>query len=102
MRGLINPMLSYYWANAGRELELNVSAWNQSMSSPAQIAIYAANHPNPDLRRLWLKITHDLAEVNPNLLRRIANQIQLSRSDEPENQHVAEQLDSILASVSAN
>ena len=50
MRGLINPMLAYYWANAGRELEINVSSWNLSMSSPAQIAIYAATHPNPDLR----------------------------------------------------
>jgi uncharacterized LabA/DUF88 family protein len=102
MRGLINPMLSYYWANAGRELELNVSAWNQSMASPAQIAIYAANHPNPDLRRLWQRITHDLAEVNPSLLRRITDQIQLSRSEEPENQHVVEQIDAILSSVSSD
>jgi uncharacterized LabA/DUF88 family protein len=102
MRGLINPMLSYYWANAARELELNVSAWNQSMSSPAQIAIYAATHPNPELRRLWQKITEELAEVNPNLLHRIANQIQLNRSDEPENAHVGEKIEEILSSVSGD
>ncbi|MCU0487836.1 MAG: NYN domain-containing protein [Anaerolineales bacterium] len=96
MRGLINPMLSYYWANAARELELNVSAWNQSMSSPAQIAIYAATHPNADLRRMWQKITEELAEVNPALLHRIANQIQLNRSEDPEYLRVGEQIERIL------
>ena len=100
MRGLINPMLSYYWANAGRELDLNISAWNLSMSSPAQIAVYAASHPNPDLRRLWQKITEELAQVNPGLLRRIGNQIMLNRADYPENPRVAEQIENILADVS--
>lgn len=99
MRGLINPMLSYYWANAGRELDLNISAWNLSMSSPAQIAVYAANHPNTDLRRLWQSITEELAQVNPGLLRRIANQIMLNRSDWPENARVAEQIETILANL---
>ncbi|MEJ2597967.1 MAG: NYN domain-containing protein [Anaerolineales bacterium] len=97
MRGLINPMLAYYWSNAGRELEINVSSWNLSMSSPAQIAIYAATHPNPDLRNLWRSITKELAQVNPGLLRRISNQIMLSRSDQPENLHVAELIDEVLA-----
>jgi hypothetical protein len=99
MRGLINPMLAYYWANAGRELEINVSSWNLSMSSPAQIAVYAASHPNPDLRSLWWSITEELAQVNPGLLRRISNQILLSRSDQPENARVAEQLEDLLANV---
>lgn len=102
MRGLINPMLSYYWANAARELELNVSAWNQSMSSPAQIAIYAATHPNQDLRRIWQKLTQELAEVNPALLRRIANQIHINRSEDPEYARVGEQIESILASVASD
>lgn len=99
MRGLINPMLSYYWANAGRELELNTSAWNLSMSSPAQIAIHAATHPNPDLRRLWTKITEELARVNPKLLLRIANQIMLTRSEYPEQARVAEQIEEIVAQM---
>lgn len=101
MRGLINPMLSYYWANAGRELDLNVSSWNISMSSPAQIAIFAATHPNPDLRRLWLNITAELAEVNPGLLSRIAHQIMMNRSEDPESMHVAEQINHVLAKVAA-
>lgn len=99
MRGLINPMLSYYWANAGRELEINISAWNLSVSSPAQIAVYAATHPNQELRKLWNKITGELAQVNPNLLRRISNQISQSRSDYPENTRIAEEIEAILASV---
>jgi uncharacterized LabA/DUF88 family protein len=96
MRGLINPMLAYYWSNSGRELDINVSSWNLSMSSPAQIAVFAATHPNPDLRKLWHKITADLAAINPAVLRRIANQLTLSKADQPENARVAEQIETIL------
>ena len=96
MRGLINPMLAYYWSNAGRELDINVSTWNLSMSSPAQIAVYAATHPNSDLRKLWVRITAELAQVNPGLLHRIANQLTLNRTDQPENGRVAEQIEEIL------
>lgn len=96
MRGLINPMLAYYWANAGRELDVNVSAWNLSMSSPAQIAVYATAHPNPDLRRMWHRITVELAKINPGLLRRIANQLALGQTEFPENARVVEQLDEIM------
>jgi hypothetical protein len=66
------------------------------MSSPAQIAVYAATHPNPDLRKLWHKVTVDLAEINPGVLRRIANQLMLNRTDHPENARVAEQVELIL------
>ena len=99
MRGLINPMLSYFWANAGRELELNTSSWNLNMSSPAQIAVYAASHSNQELRDLWLSITEELARVNPNLLRRVANQIMLNTAEAPENARVAEQIETILADI---
>lgn len=99
MRGLINPMLSYYWSNAGRELEINVSAWNQSMSSPAQIAVFAATHPNPDLHRLWWHITEELARVNPRLLQRISAQLMMNRGDHPENTRVAEQIEEILSNL---
>jgi len=96
MRGLINPMLAYYWFNAGRELDLNISAWTQSMSSPAQIAVYAATYPNAELRRLWQKLTAELAQVNPGLLRRIAGQLRMSSAEYPENGKVAEQIESII------
>jgi len=99
MRGLINPMLAYYWSNTGRELDVNVSSWNPNMSSPAQIAVNAATHPNPDLRRLWYKATVELAQINPGILRRIENQLMISRADYPDNGHVAEQIEEILAQV---
>jgi hypothetical protein len=96
MRGLINPMLAYFWSNTGRELDINVSAWNLSMSSPAQIAVYAATHPSAELRKLWHRVTSDLAQINPSVLRRIANQLMLSRAEYPENARVAEQIEAIL------
>lgn len=99
MRGLINPMLAYYWSNAGRELDINVSSWNLSMSSPAQIAVYAATHPNPDLRKLWQRITIELARINPSLLRRITNQLMLNRADYPDYPRVADQIENILSGV---
>ncbi len=92
MRGLINPMLSYYWANLGRELEIDISSWNISATSPAQIAVIAATHPKKELRECWQEATTSLAQVNPGLLRRIADQIQINRGDFPESVQVAEQI----------
>jgi uncharacterized LabA/DUF88 family protein len=100
MRGLINPMLAYFWSNAGRELDINVSSWNLSAASPAQIAVLAATHPNAELRRFWQMITTELARVNPGLLHRIANQLMLSRAENPEHGKVAEQMEEILAAAS--
>ncbi|HSQ27139.1 MAG TPA: NYN domain-containing protein [Anaerolineales bacterium] len=100
MRGLINPMLAYFWSNAGRELDINVSAWNLSMASPAQIAVYAATHPNVELRKFWQMITMELARVNPGLLHRIANQLMLSRTENPEHGKVADQMEEILSEAS--
>jgi hypothetical protein len=92
MRGLINPMLSYYWANLGRDLEVDISSWNISAASPAQIAVIAATHPKKELRDCWQEATTVLAQVNPGLLRRIADQIQINRGDYPESVQVAEQI----------
>jgi len=99
MRGLINPMLSYYWSNTGRELDINVSSWNPNMSSPAQIAVNAATHPNLELRQLWLKSTVELAKVNPGILQRIANQLAINRAENPESGRVADQIEEILSQI---
>jgi uncharacterized protein (TIGR00288 family) len=96
MRGLINPMLSYYWANLGRELEIDISSWNLSAASPAQIAVIAATHPKKDLRDCWHEATSMLAQVNPGLLRRIADQIQINRGDSPGSLQVAEQIRQLI------
>lgn len=98
MRGLINPMLSYFWANAGRELDINTSSWNLGASAPAQIAVQIATHPNLELRERWQDLTESLARVNPGLVRRIADQIELNRAESPEQGVVAEMLTKMLES----
>jgi uncharacterized LabA/DUF88 family protein len=96
MRGLINPMLSYYWVNAWRELGLTAANPNLNSTLPSEIAVSAANHPNAELCRLWFSMTQNLAEVNPGLLRRIANQIRLTRSDSPLYSQVADTLEQMV------
>lgn len=96
MRGLINPMLSYYWVNAWRELGLTAANPNLTTTTPAEIAVSAATHPNPELQRLWFTMTQNLAEVNPGLVRRVANQIRLTRSETPAHQQVADTLEQML------
>ena len=96
MRGLINPMLSYYWVNAWRELGLSIGSQGQNNSSPAEIAVHAATYENQELSRLWFEMTQNLAEVNPGLLRRVASQIRLNRDDSPHHNNVAEKLEQML------
>jgi hypothetical protein len=96
MRGLINPMLSYYWVNAWRELGMNAGNPSLNATTPAEIAIRAASHEDPQLCRLWFAMTNGLAEVNPSLVRRVANQIRLNRTESPAAAQVADQLEQML------
>jgi len=99
MRGLINPMLSYYWANAGRELNINTSAWNMGAASPAEIAVAVATYPNAELHERWETLTRDLAQVNPDLLRRIVDQIALERGESPEYAPLVEQIRQFIEEI---
>ncbi len=96
MRGLINPMLSYYWVNAWRELNLNAGNPSLNATTPAEIAVRAATHESQDLCGLWYAMTNALAEVNPGLLRRVANQIRLNRGESPVYAQVADTLEQML------
>ncbi len=96
MRGLINPMLSYYWINAWRELGLSMGNPSGSTATPAEIAVQAATHENQDLCGLFYEMTNSLAQVNPGLLRRVIGQIRLSRADNPQNMQVGETLEQML------
>jgi uncharacterized LabA/DUF88 family protein len=96
MRGLINPMLSYYWVNAWRELGLTAANPNLSTTTPAEIAVSAAAHEDQNLCKLWFTMTQKLAEVNPGLLRRVANQIRLNRGDSPLHGQVADSIEQML------
>ncbi len=96
MRGLINPMLSYFWVNAWRELGLSMGNPSTGTSSPAEIAVAAATNEHQELCELWFDMTSKLAEVNPGLLRRVVSQIRLNRADVPVNGQVADQLEQML------
>jgi uncharacterized LabA/DUF88 family protein len=96
MRGLINPMLSYYWVNAWRELGMTAGNPSLNGTSPAEIAVRAATHEEQELARLWFAMTTGLAEVNPGLVRRVANQLRLNRSDGPHYAQVADELEQML------
>jgi len=98
MRGLINPMLSYYWVNAWRELGLTAANPSLNSTSPAEIAVGAATHANQELQKLWFAMTQSLAEANPGLVRRVANQIRLSRTDSPVYAQVSDTLEQMLMS----
>lgn len=96
MRGLINPMLSYYWVNAWRELGLNAGNPSLNATTPAEIAVRAATHEVQELCSLWYAMSNALAEVNPGLVRRVASQIRLNRGESPMYAQVADTLEQML------
>lgn len=92
MRGLINPMLSYYWTNTARELGLTFQPHN----SPARTAVEVATHPHAQLRQVWHSASEALARVNPRLVKRVAEQIRLNAGDSAESLGVADELDALV------
>jgi hypothetical protein len=96
MRGLINPMLSYYWANAGRELGANIVVTGSTATTPVQVAVLAATHPNAELRSLWETVTRALAAVNPTILRRVVNQLRMNQNELVDAADVASKIEAML------
>jgi uncharacterized LabA/DUF88 family protein len=92
MRKLINPLLHFYWRNLAREMGLEVAY----TTSPAELAVQMATHANLELREKWQEATQKLAEINPNVLRRVASQIRLIQEDSQQNSEVAEQIEQML------
>jgi hypothetical protein len=95
MRGLINPMLKYYWLNAGRETGILL----RKTDSPVELALEIATHPEEDLRRRWQDMTQRLARINPDVLRRVVEQLRLVEIDdssEAVQSQVAEELEEML------
>ena len=92
MRGLVNPMLHYYWRNLARELNIEV----RFTSSPINIAAEIAGHGDKALRQKWADVTRKLAQINPDLLKRVTNQIVLNWEDSPDHMTVAAQIEEML------
>ena len=92
MRGLVNPMLHYYWRNLARELNIEV----RFTSSPTNIAAEIAGHSDERLRAKWRDVTRKLVQINPDLLKRVTNQIVLNWEDSPDHMSVATQIQEML------
>lgn len=91
MRGLINPMLSFYWRNLAREMNIEL----RFAMSPAEVAIQLATTENILLRDKWIEATRTLARINPGILRRVAHNIRFLTSD-PRSSEVADLIESML------
>jgi uncharacterized LabA/DUF88 family protein len=69
---LVNPMCSYYFAIAGKQL--NESVPPDLGRSPAhQVAFRVHNHANPQVAARWEELAGRLAEVNLGMIRQIYN-----------------------------
>jgi uncharacterized protein (TIGR00288 family) len=65
---LVNPMASYFFALAGKELEESVPA-SLGRSPACQIALRIHNHARPAVGTLWEEYMERLADVNLGLVR---------------------------------
>ena len=92
VRQLINPMLYFYWGNIAREMNVDLPYTR----SPAVVAVQIATQANDQLRATWGEATRRLAQVNPEVLRRVANQIRLTQAEMPWAIQVAERIEGML------
>ena len=90
MRRLINPMLHFYWRNIARQMGIAL----QSTASPVDAAVLMATHT--ELREKWQEATRQLAQISPDVLRRVAGQVRLVQGGSPQNAQVAEQIEQML------
>ncbi len=80
MSRLINPLLSHYWVSAARELNINIASWDARNATPSEIALHAATHSDPALRKKWQGLMRDLMQVNPQLVRSITSEMKAKQT----------------------
>ena len=71
---LVSPMLSYYFAIAGKQLEETVPA-NLGRSLACQVALRIHSHTNPRVGGRWEQLMERLAEVNLGIVRQLLNDL---------------------------
>jgi hypothetical protein len=49
-----------------------------------------------ELREKWQEATRQLAQISPDVLRRVAGQIRLVQGNSPQNAQVAEQIEQMV------
>ncbi len=92
VRQLINPMLYFYWGNIAREVGVDLPYTR----SPAVVAVQIATQANERLRAMWEDASRRLARVNPEVLRRVAEQIRLTQAEKSWAVRVAEEIERML------
>ena len=65
-----------------------IEAWLENRAVHASTA--------PEIRERWQKATEDLAAINPDVLRRVAEQIRLTEQDPDQNAQVAVKIERML------
>ncbi len=65
---LVNPMSSYFFAIAGKELDEMVPP-NLGRSPACQVALHLHNHANPEVSQAWESLMMRLAQVNLGIIR---------------------------------
>lgn len=71
---LVNPMCSYFFAIAGKQLG-EVVPPNLGRSLPAQVALHIHNHNNPEVGRTWEQLMERLADINLGMIRQIRREL---------------------------
>ncbi len=71
---LVNPMASYFYAIAGKQLNETVPS-NLGRSLAHQVALRIHNHDNPQVAEAWESLMGRLAEVNLGIVRQTYREI---------------------------
>lgn len=80
---LVNPMASYYYAIAGKQLNEAVPP-NLGRSLAYQVALRIHNHDNPQVAAAWEGLMERLAEVNLGMIRQAHREISGQASPPPQ------------------
>ncbi|HSJ53018.1 MAG TPA: hypothetical protein VLC52_04655, partial [Anaerolineae bacterium] len=96
MRGLVNPMLHFYWRNQCREMGIDLPY----TTLPAELAVMMATHWRPELQNRWRAATRTLAGINPDVLQRVADQIRLLHVGSEANGQIAAEIEAMLRNKS--
>jgi hypothetical protein len=94
VRGLMRPMLSYYFAIAGRRFEPTFQA--QANASPVQLALQLHNHPNPAVGRAFEDLLTRLNNVTTTPIRMLQKQLPTLPADPTQKERSAQFLSRLL------
>ncbi|MBI3942243.1 MAG: NYN domain-containing protein [Chloroflexi bacterium] len=96
VKGLINPMLSYYFVTAPNRLHAEFRK-RPGHTHPAEISILLSNHPETLVVESWEDLVERLARVNLALVRDLANEVSQTLADKDMKERTLLSLRQIIA-----